>query len=108
MEIEEEQGARAELAEGSETSSLAVTGQAEGSETASLPLKKQAECSEGAADLCVAQTHKLAVAITESTDDSGRTTGTTDLRPPDFGPLDLEALRPPDFGVLELSARSEE
>lgn len=118
LEIEAEQGARAELADGSEMSSLVVTGQAEGSETASLPLKRQAECyeeaaadtlaSEGAADLCVAQTQKLAVSITGSTDDSGRTTRTTNLRPPDFGPTDLEALRPPDFGVLELSARSEE
>lgn len=91
---------------------LAVTASTEVSEMAFLPMTGQTRCSEGAAadtpasegaaDVCAAQTHKLAVAITGSTDDCGRTSRSTNLGPPN-----LEALRPLDLGVLVLSARSE-
>lgn len=63
-----------------------MTGQTKGSEMASMATTRQTEgakvdaaASEGAAEVCVAQRHKMAVAITGSTDDSGSTSGTTGL-----------------------------
>lgn len=72
--------------EGSEVASLAVVGQAEGSETVSLAVTRQKEGSRvdavtsgGAEEVCAAQTHKMAVAITGSAEDSGRISRTTGL-----------------------------
>lgn len=92
--------------------SIAVTGQAKSSEyLRSSRFRLGRSCrghrhfrgSRKSVCVCVAQTHKMAVAITGSAADGGRTTrlGTTGLTP-DLEPPDLDTLRTPDLGPPDL------
>lgn len=91
-----------------------------------VPMSEQAKSSRvdpaalgGEGEVYMVQTQKMAVSITRTAANSGRTSQNTGLEPPDLGPLNppdfgapglasLRGLRPPGLRALELSATSKE